>query len=68
MNKLVPIEEVAEYCGVSLSTVRNWLRNGTIPKDIYMKVGKTIRFDLELVLNYLMNYKEEEKESEHEKD
>ena len=40
------LEEVAKYFVVSTSTVRNWLRNGTIPKDTYLKIGYAYRFNL----------------------
>lgn len=42
----VLIEELAKHFVVSVSTVRNWVRNGTIPKDTYIKVGHTYRFNL----------------------
>ena len=58
MNKLVPIEDVSEHLNVSVSTVRKWIRDGVIPENTYMKVGYTQRFDLELVVNELLGYKE----------
>lgn len=42
----VLIEDVAKHFIVSVSTVRTWVRNGTIPKDTYIKVGHTYRFNL----------------------
>lgn len=45
-SPFVPLEEVAKYFSVSTATVRTWLRNGTIPKDTYIKVGYIYRFDL----------------------
>lgn len=42
----VLIEDVAKHFVVSVSTVRTWVRNGTIPKDTYIKVGHTYRFNL----------------------
>ena len=58
MNKLVPIEDVSQHFNVSVSTVRKWIRDGVIPKNTYMKVGHTQRFDLELVVTALLGHKE----------
>ena len=46
----VLIEDVANHFIVSVSTVRTWVRNGTIPKDTYIKIGSTYRFDLPKVV------------------
>ena len=43
------IREVAEYFGVSVSTVRNWLREGVIPDTTFIKVKETYRFNMPLV-------------------
>jgi len=43
------IREVAEYFGVSVSTVRNWLREGVIPDSTFIKVKETYRFNMPLV-------------------
>ena len=58
MNKLVSIEDVSQHFNVSVSTVRKWIRDGVIPKNTYVKVGHTQRFDLELVVAALLGYKE----------
>jgi predicted site-specific integrase-resolvase len=52
---LVTIEGVAEHFVVSVATVRTWLRNGTIPRDTYLKVGNTYRFDLSKLADALLN-------------
>jgi excisionase family DNA binding protein len=49
------IEEVAKYFVVSVATVRTWLRNGTIPKHTYLKVGNTYRFNLPDVATALVS-------------
>ena len=54
MEQLVPIEDVAKYFSVSLSTTRKWVRGGVIPSDTYVKVGKTQRFALAKVSEALM--------------
>ena len=42
--KYVPIENVAEYFSVSISTIRAWVRQSHIPQETYIKVGSTYRF------------------------
>ena len=42
--KYVPIEDVAKYFSVSISTIRAWVRQNQIPKDTYIKIGNTYRF------------------------
>ena len=55
MEQLVPIEYVAKHFNVSLSTTRKWVRDGVIPEDTYVKVGKTHRFALAKVSEALMS-------------
>lgn len=50
---LVPIEDVAKHFTVSISTIRGWLRQGHIPRDTYMKLGNTYRFQLSKVVDAL---------------
>jgi len=42
----VPINKVADYFQVSVSTVRKWVNNDYIPDDTYIKVGEVYRFRL----------------------
>lgn len=49
----VPIEECAKHFAVSVSTIRSWIRQGFIPKDTYLKIGLTYRFDLSAVIKAL---------------
>jgi hypothetical protein len=49
----VPIEDLAKHFTVSISTVRAWLRQGLIPKDTYIKVGSTYRFNVPKVVEAL---------------
>lgn len=51
----VTLEEVASHFAVSTSTARNWLRQGHIPKDTYIKLGSTYRFNLPAVEAALMH-------------
>ena len=51
----VPIEDLAKQFTVSVSTVRAWVRQGHIPKDTYLKIGNTYRFNVSAVVNALSN-------------
>lgn len=45
----VAIENVAKYFAVSVSTIRAWVRQEIIPKDTYIKIGATYRFNINAV-------------------
>tara|TARA_R110000822_G_scaffold119786_3_gene252959 strand:+ start:664 stop:912 length:249 start_codon:yes stop_codon:yes gene_type:complete len=56
MNELesyVPVEEVADYLSVKVSTIRQWVSKGFIPKSTYLKVGYTYRFNIPAVVEAL---------------
>lgn len=46
----VPVEDVAKYLSVKVSTIRQWVSKGFIPKNTYIKVGYTYRFNLPAVV------------------
>jgi len=56
-REFVEIRKVAEHFKVSESTVRAWIRNGSIPEHTYIKVGKTFRFELNLISDALLGEK-----------
>jgi hypothetical protein len=58
-DKFVLIEDVAKHLQVSVATVRAWVRNSIIPKDTYLKIGHTYRFNLVKVLDALTKYDED---------
>lgn len=49
-DPFVPIEGLAKQFTVSVSTVRAWVRQGYIPKDTYLKIGNTYRFNVPAVI------------------
>jgi excisionase family DNA binding protein len=40
---LVSMEEAAKHLGVNYSTIRRWVKNGSVPS---LKIGSTVRVDL----------------------
>tara|TARA_R100000654_G_scaffold71407_1_gene102292 strand:+ start:412 stop:666 length:255 start_codon:yes stop_codon:yes gene_type:complete len=60
--RYVPIEDVAKYFSVSISTIRAWVRQNQIPKDTYIKVGNTYRFCVDDVADALTKTKDPEEE------
>jgi excisionase family DNA binding protein len=46
----VPIEDVAKYFSVGVSTIRAWVRQGMIPTSTYLKVGNTYRFNIPMIV------------------
>jgi len=56
----VGIEALANYFGVSTSTIRQWLRADKIPDSTYLRVGLTYRFHLRAIEDALLNYKSRE--------
>jgi len=66
MNEpFVPIEDLAKHFTVSVSTIRAWVRQGLIPKETYIKVAGTYRFNVSKVVAALTAApKDEAKEPE----
>ena len=61
-NEFVSIEDLAKHFTVSVSTARAWVRKGEIPKNTYIKIGKTYRFKLDAVVQALLGDQTEKKE------
>lgn len=40
----VQVDEVAHHFSVSTATIRQWVRQGIIPKSAYINVGQVYRF------------------------
>ena len=43
------IRDLAAHFNISVSTAREWVRDGVVPDDTYIKVHGTYRFDLDLI-------------------
>lgn len=54
-KRFVPIEDVARYFSVSISTIRAWVRQHKIPSDTYIKIGNTYRFSIPKVEDALLS-------------
>jgi len=53
MNKrFYTVSEIAEYLGLSVSTVRKWIRTGQIP---YCRMNSAIRFDIKKIDEWTEN-------------
>lgn len=67
MNKTyMSFEELSRYLGVNITTLRSWVRNGSIPRETYIQAGQTYRFhveDVEAHLRGLRTAKSEQEEA-----
>jgi len=54
LKGFVPIEDVARYFRVSISTIRMWARTNKIPANTYIKLGNTYRFSIPKVEEALL--------------
>ena len=61
-REFVEIKKEADHFKVSESTVRAWIRNGSIPENTYIKLGKTFRFELNLISDALLGEQPKAKE------
>jgi DNA-binding transcriptional MerR regulator len=50
---IVDVKELADVLGVSIQTIRNWVRSGLIPPDTYIKAERTYRFVVDDVVKAL---------------
>lgn len=53
LDNYVPVEDVADHLSVKVSTIRQWVSKGFIPKTTYIKVGYTYRFSIPAVVEAL---------------
>lgn len=49
---------LSQIFDVTIHTIRQWVREGKIPRTAYIKVGKTYRFHVKAVQDALMYYEE----------
>lgn len=52
-REYVKIGDVAAEFSVSVSTIRKWIREDKIPRDTYIKAGRTYRFNIDAVTKAL---------------
>jgi len=65
MNKpYVNIEELSRYLGVTITTLRSWVRTGAIPRETYIRAGQTYRFHVADVEAHLRGLRIGEPEEE----
>jgi len=64
----VPVEEVAEALSVKVSTIRQWVSKGFIPKSSYIKVGYTYRFNIPDVIAALKQEAPSDSQEQQEKE
>jgi hypothetical protein len=48
--KYVTLEELSSVIHVKPQTIRNWVKNGLLPPAALLQLGRTHRYDLDLVL------------------
>ena len=48
-NAYVNVETIAKYFGVSISTIRKWVREGIISRDHYIRAGDTYRYNIKAI-------------------
>ena len=58
--QLVSIKEVAQNFQVSERLIRNWMKQGRIPKNTYLHINQTYRFDLTAVTKALLSERHED--------
>lgn len=60
MDTFVTIEELSKQFSVSPSTIRAWIRQGMIPRDTYLKIGTTYRFNAAKIIAHFTQTSDEE--------
>ena len=63
-NKFVPVDAVADRFGMSVHTVRGWVKRGLVPDDLYMKIGNTYRYDIAGLEGHFLGPKNQEVKEE----
>ena len=59
-SKFVPVDAVADRFGMSVHTVRGWVRRGLVPDELYVKIGNTYRYDVDGLEGHFLGPKNKE--------
>jgi len=59
-SKFVPVDAVADRFGMSVHTVRGWVRRGLVPDELYVKIGNTYRYDVDGLEGHFLGPKNQE--------
>lgn len=51
--KLLTTKDVGEILSTKESTVRTWVRRGIIPKSVQIKLGSSLRFNKDKLLEWI---------------
>ena len=53
IDTILTVEEAASMLKVKPTTLRTWINRNNIPKDLYKKIGGTIRFSRRAIEEYM---------------
>lgn len=53
IDAILTVEEAASMLKVKPTTLRTWINRNNIPKDLYKKIGGTIRFSRRAIEEYM---------------
>ena len=53
VDAILTVEEAASMLKVKATTLRTWINRNNIPKDLYKKIGGTIRFSRRAIEEYM---------------
>jgi hypothetical protein len=53
------LSQLSSMLSISEQTLGDWMENGVIPRNTYIKIGEILRFDEDLILQALVEHNEE---------
>jgi len=54
-SPVLTIDELSAYLKVPKKTLYNWVSEGKIPRNLYLKVGRHLRFRTEKIIRWMEN-------------